>query len=141
MTTAHEPLNDSPARVFVVDDEEATRDGLAELLTRHGYVVTTARDGVEAVMLLPGSRAQVLIVDLGLPRLDGENLVRGLRGLPRANHLRVLVISARPDIARVAKSVGADDSLAKPFTPEDLLKRVERLTTRAFKAPPVAQMD
>ncbi len=120
--------NEETRAVFVIEDEADMRELLVDLLSREGYEVHAAGDGVEALRGLPASGARVLLVDLGMPRLDGEQLLRGLKGL--SWRPRVLVVSGHDDGAVISKRLGADGFLAKPFVPDALLAHVARLSNR-----------
>jgi CheY-like chemotaxis protein len=114
-------------RVLIVDDEAGFRAGLADLLTMEGYQVTTARDAVEAVHMLPEIKPEIILLDLGMPLLDGEAFLRGLRGLPATRQVPVVLISAKEEVAAVASRVGAAGYLAKPFEAPQLLALIERI--------------
>lgn len=112
------------ASVLVVEDEELIASFLEKGLRAHGYEVVWVRNGREALERAALEDISLVILDLGLPDLDGLEVLRGLR--ERGNTVPVLVLSAR---ARVADRVeglnlGADDYLVKPFAFEELLARV-----------------
>jgi two-component system, OmpR family, response regulator len=110
--------------VLVVEDEELIASFLEKGLRAHGYGVIWVRKGREALERAAQGGVSLVILDLGLPDLDGLEVLRGLR--ERGNTVPVVVLSAR---ARVADRVeglnlGADDYLVKPFAFEELLARV-----------------
>lgn len=112
------------ASVLVVEDEELIASFLEKGLRAHGYEVVWVRNGREALERAALDDISLVILDLGLPDLDGLDVLRGLR--ERGDTVPVLVLSAR---ARVADRVeglnlGADDYLVKPFAFEELLARV-----------------
>jgi DNA-binding response OmpR family regulator len=116
-------------RILVVDDDAGIRDLLGDYLTKQGMEVRTARDGRELDELLPGFEPDLLVMDLMMPGEDGLSLTRRVkteRGLP------VIMLSARgEDIDRiVGLEVGADDYLAKPFNPRELLARIRAVLRR-----------
>jgi DNA-binding response OmpR family regulator len=124
------------ANVLVVEDEELIASFLEKGLRAHGYGVAWVRSGREGLERAARDDISLVILDLGLPDLDGLEVLRGLR--ERGNTVPVLVLSAR---ARVADRVeglnlGADDYLVKPFAFEELLARVRaNLRPRGSVAP------
>jgi two-component system copper resistance phosphate regulon response regulator CusR len=129
-----EPLagQSPPMRVLVVDDSERVRKTLATGLRTHGMAVETAADGTEALAMLNGLSFDLVVLDLMMPRVDGTQVLRALKG--RAEKPRILVLSARDQVQdRVeALNLGADDYLVKPFAFEELLARLLALGRRRF---------
>ncbi|HEV2551959.1 MAG TPA: response regulator transcription factor [Stellaceae bacterium] len=113
-----------PSRVLVVDDEPAIRRFLRTSLGAHGYQVDEAADGHAALDLLRRSPPDVLVLDLGLPDLDGFELLRRLRASGSA--LPVIVLSSRADEKGKVEALdlGADDYVTKPFGIDELLARI-----------------
>jgi two-component system KDP operon response regulator KdpE len=125
----------SPARVLVVEDDRALRDSLVESLRAHEFRVFAAGDGARAVEMLRAEPFDVVLLDIGLPFVDGW---RVLETVPQPAPA-VVVISARGserDKVR-ALDAGADDYLAKPFGTEELLARV-RAVLRRVRPPATA---
>jgi two-component system copper resistance phosphate regulon response regulator CusR len=119
-------------RVLVVDDSERVRKTLATGLRTHGMAVETAADGAEALAMLNGLAFDVVVLDLMMPRVDGTQVLKSLKG--RAEKPRILVLSARDLVQdRVdALNLGADDYLVKPYAFEELLARLLALGRRNF---------
>ena len=117
------------ARILVVDDDPGLRDLLQRYLEEQGYEVTAVRDGVAMDTALSQEAFDLLILDLMLPGEDGLSLLRRLVARPA---LPVIIVSARgEDIDRiVGLEVGADDYIAKPFNPRELLARVRAVLRR-----------
>ena len=118
-------------RVLLVEDEAPLRATLAARLQREGFAVDTASDGLEGLYLAKEVPFDVAIIDLGLPKLSGIDLVRGLREAGR--RYPVLILTARgswQDKVEGLKS-GADDYLVKPFHIEELLARMNALVRRS----------
>ena len=116
--------------LLLVEDSERLRDNLARGLRAEDFTVDVARDGVEATGFLAGFGYDLVILDLGLPRLDGFGV---LRALPAGGERpRVLVLSARDQVHdRIdALNAGADDYLVKPFAFEEVLARLHALARR-----------
>jgi two-component system, cell cycle response regulator len=118
----------APTTVLVVDDSPAAQQGLAEVLGRAGLQVRAVLDGPEALRAASAGPVDVVVLDLGLPGMDGLQVLRMLRASERLRHVPVLVLTAREDReTRVAAlRLGADDFLTKPWDAEALLARVER---------------
>ena len=127
-------------RILLVEDDESLASGLRLALERARYTVEHVADGVQAVAALSDNEFGLAVLDLGLPRLDGlEVLARLRRG---GNAIPVLVLSARDAVRdRIqALDLGADDYLIKPFDVDELLARV-RVLERRRSGLPVNQLQ
>ena len=116
-------------RILVVDDEQPIRRALKVNLAARGYVVDVAATGEEALLLAAQSKPDAVLLDLGLPGIDGVEVIRGLRGW---THVPIIVLSAR-DGERdkvAALDAGADDYVTKPFGIEELLARLRAAVRR-----------
>jgi chemosensory pili system protein ChpA (sensor histidine kinase/response regulator) len=114
--------------VMVVDDSLTVRRVTQRLLVREGYRVVVAKDGLDALERLAEERPQVVLSDIEMPRMDGFDLVRNIRGDERLRDLPVIMITSR--IAQkhrdVAAELGVEHYLGKPYSEEDLLALVGR---------------
>lgn len=121
------PVAQAPL-VLVVDDSLTVRRVTQRLLAREGYRVSLAKDGLEGLEKLAEERPAVLLSDIEMPRMDGFDLVRNLRGDARLRDLPVIMITSR--IAQkhrdYAAELGVDHYLGKPYSEEDLLALVAR---------------
>jgi two-component system KDP operon response regulator KdpE len=117
-------------RVLVVDDEPPILRALAANLRARGYDVDLAPTGEAALELAAGQRPDAVILDLGLPGMDGIDVVRGLRGWTT---VPIIVLSARDAQADkvAALDAGADDYVSKPFGMDELLARLRAALRRA----------
>ncbi|MEH6822353.1 MAG: response regulator transcription factor [Motiliproteus sp.] len=118
-------------RILVVEDEQALRQQLGEMLKSRRYVADLAPDGEEGLYLAREWQYDLAIVDLGLPGLSGLELIRELRTL--GQRLPILILTARSDWQDKVEGLeaGADDYLTKPFHTEELLARVNALLRRS----------
>ena len=127
--------------VLVVEDEERVASFLEKGLRAHGYAVEWAQTGEDVLRRLMHAGISLVILDLGLPGLDGLDVLAGLR--ERGSAVPVLVLSARGRVDDRVKGLnrGADDYLGKPFAFEELLARVRaNLRPRATISPSVVRI-
>jgi DNA-binding response OmpR family regulator len=127
--------------LLVVEDEERIASFLAKGLRAHGYSVEWVSSGREALLRVTEADISLVILDLGLPDLDGLEVLEGLR--ERGATVPVLVLSARGRVDDRVKglNLGADDYLAKPFAFEELLARIRaNLRPRATVSPGVLRV-
>lgn len=116
-------------RVLIVDDEERILNFLRPKLKVAGYDVLTARNGAEALEYVRLQQLDLVVLDLVMPQMDGLETLKRLRAF---SALPVIVLSARDsDIDKIkGLQLGADDYLAKPFNPDELVARIEAMRRR-----------
>jgi len=121
------------SRVLVVDDEPQIRRALGINLRSRGYDVDFAADGGQALTLAARKHPDVVVLDLGLPEMDGVEVIRGLRGW---SHVPIVVLSVRDAEAEkvAALDAGADDYVTKPFGMDELVARLRAALRRTTPA-------
>jgi len=125
-----------PPSILVVDDDRRVRELLEVALTAHGFGVVTAVDGEEAIKRALGQRPDLIVLDVRLPKKSGLEVCEVLRGDPEDPSVPIILVSAaaETDARLQAFSRGADDYLAKPFSPKELIARIKRLLSRHAEA-------
>ena len=120
---------DDPLRVLVVEDEDTIRRVIVGYLQQEAYEVTEAADGNTAVDLARSHTPEVIVLDLGLPGIDGIEVCRQVRAFTDAY---IIMLTARGDEVDklIGLSVGADDYLTKPFSPRELVARIKVMLRR-----------
>jgi DNA-binding response OmpR family regulator len=120
--------------VLVVEDDPTIRSSLIEILTGHGLLVRSSPDGFGALREITQWRPDAVVLDLGLPDLDGADALRMIRGL---SQVPVVVATARDDDAEVIRllNAGADDYLVKPFSGGQLIARLSAVLRRSGGRP------
>jgi two-component system KDP operon response regulator KdpE len=121
-------------RVLVVDDEPSIVRALRINLTARKYEVSTATDGASGLAAVARDRPDVMILDLGLPDMDGTEVIRGVRGWT-STPIIVLSVWGQEDQKVAALDAGADDYVTKPFGMDELLARLRAAVRRASPAP------
>jgi two-component system KDP operon response regulator KdpE len=119
------------ARILLVDDEVSIQRALAPLLRSRGYEVVVAGTGADALQLIATRAPDLIVLDLGLPDLEGTEVCRRIRA---DSPVPIIVLSARGGEADKvsALDLGADDYVSKPFSPEELLARIRVALRRVF---------
>ena len=121
-------------KVLVIDDEAAIRHALRINLTAREYEVSTAADGTAGLAAMARDRPDVLILDLGLPDMDGTEVIHGVRGWSTTPIIVLSVWGAEPQKV-AALDAGADDYVTKPFGMDELLARLRAAVRRSAPAP------
>jgi two-component system, OmpR family, phosphate regulon response regulator OmpR len=127
-------MSDLDAHLLIVDDDERIRDLLKKFLLRQGFLVTAARDAAHARRVLSGLDFDLIVMDVMMPGEDGISLTRALR---ETHTTPIMLLTAKGDTEhRIAGlEAGADDYLAKPFEPRELLLRINAILRRMPETP------
>ncbi|GAA1849057.1 response regulator [Pseudonocardia ailaonensis] len=127
-------VDTGPVHVLVVDDDPQIARALRINLAAHGHQVTLAADGATALRAAADRAPDVVVLDLGLPDLDGTDVIAGIRGW---SAVPIVVLSARADPAEkvAVLDAGADDYVTKPFGMAELLARLRAAARRAATVP------
>lgn len=118
-------------RLLLVEDEAKLRDQLLELLERHDFDVDVCSDGAQAVSVISGNHYDIAVIDLGLPKVSGIDVIKEVRR--SGAEYPILILTARSDWQDKVHGLeaGADDYLVKPFHIQEFLARLEALIRRA----------
>ena len=119
-------------QILIADDEDSLRRVVKDLLERDGYIVTEARDGVQALDQVDRVGPDIIVLDLNLPGLDGYGVLSHLRSRPATANIPVIVLTAKGDEDNEVRvfELGADDFLTKPFRARALSARLEAVLGR-----------
>ena len=130
-------MTSGDAHLLVVDDDERIRGLLQKFLIRSGFLVSVARDAVQARRLLAGLEFDLIVLDVMMPGEDGISLTRDLRARMQ---VPILLLTAKGEAANRIEGLeaGADDYLVKPFEPKELLLRINAILRRVPQARPEA---
>ncbi len=131
--------NPSVKQILVVEDESRIANIVRDYLVRAGYRVVTASNGVDALTIARTRRPDLIVLDLGLPKIDGLELTRMLR---KQSNVPIIMLTARVDETDklLGLELGADDYITKPFSPKELVARVRAVFRRVDPMPDPAAL-
>lgn len=120
--------------ILVVDDEPRIVEIVRDYLEQAGFAVTAAGTGSEALALVRTRRPDLIVLDIGLPRMNGWDVARAIR---KESNVPILMLTARVDERDklMGLEIGADDYMTKPFSPRELVARVRAIVRRVQLAP------
>jgi two-component system alkaline phosphatase synthesis response regulator PhoP len=120
--------------ILVVDDEPRIAEIVRDYLDRAGFRVTTVGNGADALAVARTKRPDLIVLDLGLPQMDGLDVTRALR---KQSNVPIIMLTARVDESDklIGLELGADDYVTKPFSPKELVARVRAVFRRIDAAP------
>lgn len=113
-------------KILIIEDDDQTRENLEIILDMEGYAVRAAANGRQGLTLARSERADLVVCDVGMPELDGHDVLRQLRGSPETADIPFIFLTARGERhqQRAGMNLGADDYLCKPLDATDLLAAV-----------------
>jgi CheY-like chemotaxis protein len=112
-------------RILIIDDDEDIRDIMAMILETQGHEVTTAGDGIAGLeQLRAGGRPSLILLDMMMPRLDGEGFLEALRSDPATADIPVVIVTGHPAAREKAAELGTAGCLVKPVELVDLLRTI-----------------
>ena len=116
-------------KILMIEDDPNLSETIGDIFETEGYKVVTAVDGSEGLRKVKEDKPDLLILDIMLPDMDGIEVCRYLRADPKTAHLPIIMLTARtlPEEQKIGFETGADDYLAKPVGPSELLTRVKAL--------------
>jgi len=120
-------------KILIVEDEATTRTLLVAQLTKAGYQVFQAEDGVAGYQLAKTIKPDLIIADILMPQMDGNEFMKKLRESEFGKNVLFIVLSARTQMKDYFEMMKADDFISKPFQEDDLLERVDRVLGRLRK--------
>lgn len=114
--------------ILLVEDHDITSYAVVKLFSRNGYNVDHAEDGEKAIAKLATNQYDLVITDLAMPRVSGQELISTIRSSNKPD-VKIMVLTSETNETAMAHTfnLGADDYLCKPFQPANLLNKVERL--------------
>lgn len=112
-------------KILICDDDEGILDMVSFILEDSGYDVIPERNSMNVYSLIVKERPDLLLLDLWMPVLSGDQVLKTLKSNPETSNLPVIVISASTEGQKIAHEAGASDFLAKPFDIEQLVNRVQ----------------
>lgn len=118
--------------VFLVEDSLTTRKMISELLIKQGLKVEVAKDGAEALEILPKINPDIVVLDIVLPKINGYEVCRNIKSNPKTKNVPVLICSSKgEDFDRYwGMKQGADAYISKPFQPRELIATIKQLLKR-----------
>ena len=117
-------------RILVVDDEPDVMDVATARLKHLGYDIIPAVDAEEALAFLQKDTCDLILLDLLLPKMQGDELCKKLKSDDKFKHIPIILFTAsaiRPSLPEKVKEMGADDCIIKPFEPEEFLNKIKKL--------------
>ena len=121
------------AKVVIIEDEPDIIEVMSYNLTREGFLVSASRNGVDGLSLVRNQSPALVLLDLMLPGIDGLSICQQLKSDPITRNISIIIVSAKGEESDVVigLGLGADDYIAKPFSPRELLARVKAVLRRS----------
>ena len=112
--------------ILICDDDEGILEMLEIVLENSGYNIIPVKNSLYLYQIIEKKQPDLLLLDLWMPVLSGDQILKDLRHNPQTSKLPVIIISASPQGKKIAADAGANDFMAKPFDLDALLKKIER---------------
>ncbi|MCZ4223441.1 response regulator [Pedobacter rhodius] len=112
-------------KILVCDDDEGILDMLALILEETGHEILVERNSLNVLSIIEAQSPDLILLDLWMPVISGDQLLKSIRSNPRMHNLPVIVISASRDGRKIAEHAGASAYIAKPFDYQELIDTVE----------------
>lgn len=127
------PVPMQKATVLIIEDEEDIQELIVHGLAKAGFTLQTASNGREGFVLAVDYHPDLIVLDWMMPEMNGIETLRRLRRDPRTAHIPVIMLSAKAEVDNKSEGLdaGADDYLAKPFSPKELVSRVNAVLRRS----------
>jgi CheY-like chemotaxis protein len=122
--------------ILVVDDDQELRFLYRTVLEREGYTVDEATNGAEALQHLMSYTPDVLIMDMLMPMLGGESVMKRIQQMPNLEDMRIVVLTAYPRFRDSVQFLHADQFLVKPVTPDDIVQAIHAVLSDDEQAEP-----
>jgi chemosensory pili system protein ChpA (sensor histidine kinase/response regulator) len=124
-----QPSKSGPPLVMVVDDSLTVRKITSRMLTREGFTVITAKDGMDALQMLGEQTPDVILLDIEMPRMDGFEFTKTIKNDPKSSHIPIIMITSRTaeKHRNRAQELGVDLYLGKPYQEEELLRHLREM--------------
>jgi chemosensory pili system protein ChpA (sensor histidine kinase/response regulator) len=134
--TDAKPARDARPLVMIVDDSLTVRKITSRLLAREGFDVLTAKDGVDALQVLSEHHPDVILLDIEMPRMDGFEFTKTIKGDPKNAHIPIIMITSRTaeKHRNHAAELGVDLYLGKPYQEDELLRHLRDMLSMAAQA-------
>ena len=123
-------IMETKQRVLVVDDEPGIGKVLSIKLRHSGFDVTTTTSGAEAIEIIRKQEPDIVLLDILMPDVTGMDVLDRVRAF---SDVPIVVFTAKPDIVQFAMKLGANDSIAKPFNPDQVVKKIEAVLASRLK--------
>ena len=118
-------------KILIVEDESTTRALLVAELEKVGYQMFHSKDGEEAFQVIKAVRPDLIISDIVMPEMDGNQLIRRVRASGFGKNIPVIVLTSHGQMQDYFELMGVDDFITKPFDLQDLIARVDRVLNKA----------
>ena len=125
-----------PPLILVVDDEQSYRDALSVALQREGFLVETAADGPTSIAMVQSFKPDVVLLDVGMPRMNGFDACKQIRSLPDAESIVMIAVTGwgKDDVRERADESGFDAILVKPAAVQDILSVAQTVAEKRTSA-------